>query len=150
MEHLVFAVYVLATAFAFARLEIEIEGPHGWAEKLPTWRLSNRCTKLLWGCRPLTGYHFWVLILFALFAHLPFALGLWTWSLQLELRVIAFFILLLVIEDFLWFVLNPHFGVRRFRRQHIWWHAPAWWWCMPRDYWLFLPIGVAMYAISWA
>jgi len=24
------------------------------------------------------------------------------------------------VEDFLWFVLNPAYGMRRFRREHIW------------------------------
>ena len=41
MEHLLFALYVLAAAFTFARVEIEIEGPWGWAERLPTWRRTG-------------------------------------------------------------------------------------------------------------
>ena len=31
-------LYFFAIAFVLAQLEIQIEGPHGWAEKLPTWR----------------------------------------------------------------------------------------------------------------
>ena len=35
---LVMGAYFFFIAFILAHLEIQIEGPHGWAEKLPTWR----------------------------------------------------------------------------------------------------------------
>ena len=41
------------------------------------------------------------------------------------------------------------FGLRRFRRDAIWWHAESWWGFMPRDYWIFTPIEVALFAASW-
>jgi len=62
--------------------------------------------------------------------------------------LIGFLILFFLIEDFLWFVLNPSFGLKRFRAQHIWWHAPTWWWIMPRDYWVFGVIGIALYVVG--
>jgi hypothetical protein len=150
VEHLIFAAYLLVTAFVFARVEIEIEGPDGWAEKLPTWRISNKWTKLFYGNRPLTGYHFWLQLFVLMMAHLPFALRAWHWSWAMELRVVGFIILFFIVEDFLWFVLNPAYGIRRFRREHIWWHQPTWWWIMPRDYWVFTLLGVGTYALgSW-
>jgi hypothetical protein len=112
---------------------------------LPTWRICNRWTKIFYGCRPLTGYHFWLQLFVFLIAHLTFALGLSRWSWAMELRVIGFVIIFFLIEDFLWFVLNPAFGIRRFRREHIWWHAPTWWWIMPRDYWVFSIVGCGTY-----
>ncbi|HWB54126.1 MAG TPA: hypothetical protein VG722_08035 [Tepidisphaeraceae bacterium] len=148
MDHLLFVLYVLVTAFAFARLEIQIEGPAGWAENLPTWRISNRWTDLLYGCRPLTGYHFWVQIFLLLMVHLPFALGFCAWTWPLELRALAFLIFFYLTEDFLWFVINPAYGIRRFRPEHIWWHARTWWWVMPRDYWIFTLVGLAAYFMS--
>ena len=36
-----FLLFVFVAALIFAKLEIEIEGPHGWAEKLPTWRIEH-------------------------------------------------------------------------------------------------------------
>ena len=60
-----------------------------------------------------------------------------------------FMILFWIVEDFLWFVFNPAYGIRRFRREDIWWHAQSWWWFMPRDYWLTLPMGVLLYVLSW-
>jgi hypothetical protein len=148
MQHLIMAAYLFAAAFAFARVEIEIEGPHGWAANLPTWRISNRWTKIFYGSRPLTGYHFWLQIFVLTLAHLPFGLDFCPWSWPMELRVIGFVILFFILEDFLWFVLNPAYGLKRFRRQHIWWHAPTWWWFMPRDYWVFLAAGCGIYAVG--
>ena len=47
------SVYLCCSSVCVAALEIEIEGPDGWAKRLPTWR--RRC--VLCGDRPLTGYH---------------------------------------------------------------------------------------------
>jgi hypothetical protein len=148
VEHLVFGLYLCLTAFVFARLEIEIEGPNGWAANLPTWRISNKWTQILYSGRPLTGYHLWMQIFILLLVHLPVAMRYSLWSWALELQLIGFFIWFLILEDFLWFVFNPSFGVKRFRRENIWWHAPNWWWIMPRDYWVYGTLGVAVYVVG--
>lgn len=147
-QHLLFLAAVLGAAACFALLEIQIEGGRGWAAGLPTWRVETRWTRLVFGPRPLTGYHLYVHLFVAVAVHLPFLLSLAPLTLRAEARVLAFWILFWVVEDFLWFVLNPAFGLRRFRREHIWWHAPAWWWIMPREYWIFTPVAVALYAYS--
>jgi hypothetical protein len=147
--HLIFAATLFSISAAFAQLEIEIEGSAGWASDLPTWRLQNRWTRRLLGARAVTGYHLFIHIFVFLLAHLPFALSLVPFSLAAELRILSFLILFWLVEDYLWFVLNPAFGWRRFRREEIWWHAPNWWWIMPRDYWLFGPLGLLLYALSW-
>lgn len=149
MSQLLSVVYLIITAGVFARLEIQIEGPNGWAANLPTWRLDNRWTRLFYGSRPLTGYHLWMQIFVMLMIHVPLAMQPSLWSRGVELRVVSFYVLFFIIEDFLWFVINPAFGVSRFRREHIWWHAPSWWWIMPRDYWVFGLLGVLGYALSW-
>jgi hypothetical protein len=149
LSPLLFVIYLLLMAGIFARLEIQIEGPNGWAANLPTWRIHNRWTKIFYGSRPLTGYHLWMLIFVLTLIHAPAAMQPSVWSWGLELRVVSFYILFFLVEDFLWFVMNPAFGIRRFRREHIWWHAPSWWWVMPRDYWVYGLIGVCAYAISW-
>ena len=111
MHYLLIALFVLAAAFAFARVEIEIEGPHGWAESLPTWRIRNRWTKIFYGNRPLTGYHFWLQVFVFVLMHAAFALNLSPWSWPAELRVIGFIIVFFIVEDFLWFVFNPAYGI---------------------------------------
>lgn len=131
----------------FALLEIQIEGDVGWAARLPTWRIENRWTRRFLGARPITGYHVYFHLLILILLHLPYALGIAP-ALSTELRLLSFYLLFWILEDFLWFVLNPAFGVRAFRRDRIWWHAPNWWWFMPRDYWIFLPLAVACYLLS--
>jgi hypothetical protein len=148
--HFYFFLVLTIAAASFALLEIQIEGPYGWASRLPTWRVENRWTRVLLGARTLTGYHLYAHLFVAILLHVPFALGFVAPSLRPELRILSFLILFWIIEDFLWFVLNPEFGVRKFNREHAWWHAPTWWWIMPREYWVLLPVGLAFYFYSWS
>jgi hypothetical protein len=148
VSHIVFVLFLSAAATAFALLEIQIEGAAGWAAGLPTWRRDNRWTRVLLGGRPLTGYHLYCPIFVLIAVHLPFGLGLATWTLHGEARAVAFLILFWILEDFLWFVLNPRYRVRGFRKERAAWHASAWWWIMPREYWIFLPVSVALYLWS--
>lgn len=149
MTHILFVLYLLAASAAFALLEIQIEGSEGWARSLPTWRWENPFTRRLFGARAMTGYHLWVHVFVLLMLHLPFALTMVPFAWRLEARLIAFWLLLWVVEDFLWFVFNPAWGIRSFRRDRIWWHAPNWWGFMPRDYWLAIPAAVVLYVLSW-
>jgi hypothetical protein len=84
-----------------------------------------------------------------MFATRPFGLGLAPIPWGAETRVVSFFILFRVLEDFLWCLINPAFGLKRFRRQFIWWHARTWWWIMPRDYWISTPAGLLLYRLSY-
>ena len=63
-------LYFFAIAFVLAQLEIQIEGPHGWAAKLPTWRLDGPRV-LRWAGKPITGYHVFLMTFILLFIHLP-------------------------------------------------------------------------------
>jgi hypothetical protein len=147
MSHTLFFSGILAASACFALIEIQVEGSGGWAANLPTWRLKSTWWQRLFPGRPLTGYHLGIIAFIAIVAHLPFAFGLpWDW--KAELRAIAFVLFFWVAEDFLWFVLNPHFGIRRFRPQYIPWHARAWWLVAPRDYWIGVAIATALYYFS--
>jgi len=149
VEHVFFISFTAGLAALFALVEIQTEGPHGWAAHLPTWRIDNRFTRLVLSGKPLTGYHLYLLLFSLMMAHLPFAIDLSEFSWRAEARVISFLMIFWILEDFLWFVLNPHFGIRRFRREAIWWHAPAWWWIAPRDYWLWTPAAILLYLVSY-
>jgi hypothetical protein len=149
MAHLIFFLFAILNATLFAFLEIHIEGKEGWAAKLPTWRVQNFWTRILYSGKPFTGYHMYVLLFVLAIVHLPFALSLTPWTWQAELRILAFMIFFWIFEDFLWFVLNPAFTLRKFKAEHIWWHAPTWWWIMPRDYWIFTPLALLLYWASW-
>jgi hypothetical protein len=130
------AAYLFLLALLFALHEIEIEGRFGWAEQLPTWyRTTGFLRFLLVGRKPLTGYHLSLhLFLFVAF-HLCFVLGT-PWSLAAELQIISLLVLFLMAADVLWFVFNPHYGLKNFKKEKIWWHRDSLWpfGLFPADY----------------
>jgi hypothetical protein len=129
--------WVLLLAFFFAQVEIQIEGGTGWAANLPTWRIEHHwLLDIFWGGRAMTGYHAWVFPFIALFFHFPFFFAQ-QWTLRMELRAIACIMMFWIAEDFLWFVLNPAFGLGHFGPEYIPWHK-HWLWFAPTDYWLSL------------
>nr|WP_314545508.1 hypothetical protein [uncultured Massilia sp.] len=138
---------VLAAAYLFARVEVEIEGEAGWAANLPTWRIEEHILlDIFWGGRALTGYHLWMFSFIGVFFHFPlFFMG--AWSPQLEARVMASVMVFWIVEDFLWFVINPAFGWRRFRREHVSWHK-RWAFGAPIDYWIFGAVSVLLFYYS--
>jgi len=145
LQHIVFVAYLVGAATLFALLEIQIEGSAGWATGLPTWRWETRWTRWLLGNRAITGYHLYIHLFVTLLAHLPYALGIADFSIPTELRILGFLALFWVLEDFLWFVLNPAYRLAGFRRERVPWHAESWWLFMPRDYWFFVPLGIVLY-----
>jgi len=145
------AVALCLYALLMACLEIEIEGRNGWAERLPTWYRTSgaaaRIFSLLSSGKPLTGYHLFLLPLTALTFHLPFFLGA-SWTGARELAVDAAWISWLAAWDVLWFVLNPAYGWRRFRRGAVWWHR-TWVGRVPVDYVLAAVISLALAAAAY-
>jgi hypothetical protein len=138
---------VLAGAFIWANLEVQIEGPHGWAKNLPTWRIEKHfLLDIFMGGRALTGFHTWAFSFVAFAFHLPLVwLGRWTWPLECE--VLGSLMLFWVVEDFLWFIINPHYGWRRYREQKITWH-PRWFLGIPVDHWGMLLMSALFLAWS--
>ena len=144
-----YLIFIIIVSYAFGQLEIQIEGTAGWAKNLPTWRIENHwALKVFWGGRPLTGYHFWAMIFIFFLFHMPFFFyGTWSW--QQELKAIAGLIFFWVIEDFIWFLTNPGFGLKKFKKEFIPWH-PRWFLGLPIDYWVFIPVAIAMLYFSQA
>jgi len=114
-------LFVLISAFIIAKLEIQIEGKDGGAKNLPTWRIKNNWTRLILGNHPFTGYHFWAFLALFTFLHLPFFIGI-SWNLKLEITILTMLLLITLAEDFLWFILNPNYGIKRFNSRHVSWH----------------------------
>jgi hypothetical protein len=136
-----FLVFMAFLAFLLALWEIQIEGKDGFAAKLPAWRLEKGRLVRLTGGRPITGYHVFMVLFLIAMVHLPLFFVLWSW--RLESLLVGFFIGMLLLEDFLWFVLNPHYGVKNFRKGKIWWHN-RWWGPVPDFYWILLVIVVVL------
>jgi hypothetical protein len=62
-----------------------------------------------------------------------------------ELMTLGGYNLFWVVEDYLWFLLNPHFGHKKLNRQEVWWHK-RWFLGFPVDYWL---MGVVAVLLLW-
>jgi len=140
-ELFISSLFWFLLAIVFAGLEIEAEGKYGWAEKMPTWYRTEGWVAKLYGLamsgKPLTGYHSYMFILPLFIFHSAFFQGL-PWSLTQELLVLSLYFAFAPLWDFLWFVLNPHYGLSNFSQEKIWWHA--------KSYWIFgkLPLDYAM------
>ena len=135
--------WVALLSFFFAQVEIQIEGSAGWAAALPTWRIeSHWLLDIFWGGRPMTGYHAWVFPFIAMVFHLPvFLYGRWSW--RAEARIVAMIMFFWVLEDALWFVLNPAFGWTKFSAGNIPWHK-HWWLGLPVDYWISTTLAIVL------
>ena len=110
--------YILLIFVAIAFWEAYIEGRYGWASRQVGWKIN---TKVGFMTRPLDGYHFWSwIVMLPMFLMLPFVM--FGWNTHLFWLVIIGFLLGSVLEDFLWFVVNPDFPLRDFNPEGVWWH----------------------------
>jgi hypothetical protein len=73
--------------------------------------------------------------------HLPLFFLSWSW--RLESLLLGFYVGMVFLEDFFWFVLNPHYGIKNFRKGRIWWHKD-WWGPVPALYWPLLIIVIVL------
>jgi hypothetical protein len=150
IELAVRVLFLFGYALLFALAEIEIEGEHGWAERLPTWfRVSTpgaRLFGLLLSGKPLTGYHLVMFVLPLASFHIGFVGGVpWSWT--AEVTTLAAYLVWLATWDLLWFLLNPRYGWARFRKGEIWWHGRIWIGRFPIDYWGALVASLAIAAL---
>ncbi|MDZ4221327.1 MAG: hypothetical protein U1C18_00460 [Patescibacteria group bacterium] len=148
------AIYLFITALVLAFLEVQIEGKHGWASKLPTWKPGEkwyaRAYRKIMGGKELTGYHIGVFGIVLLFLHYPFFSGGLNWNATGELWVISTFFIFSAVWDYLWIIINPHYGVIKARPQKdVWWHN-TWWGPFPADYYFALLLSVGVLYPIWS
>lgn len=145
MTDVFFFILLVIVSYLLARVEIEIEGKYGYAKKLPvSWRTENKWLRYFFTG---TSYHLYMGLFLLALVHLPFVCGA-SWSWGREMLVLSFLAFLTVAEDFLWFVFNPHFGIRKFKRASIPWFKQYWLGFLPFWYWYYIPIGVLLYVGS--
>lgn len=133
---ILFWVVILASFHALQEIQIE-GGKGGWARHLPTFRINIFLTKLLIG-KELTGYHIFMLSMFVTIFHGIFLFQPWTP--KIELLVWGWLFWYFILEDFLWFVFNKHYGLNKFKKGHIPWHK-RWMFRLPISYWTFGVLG---------
>lgn len=127
--------FMVLLSFFLALWEIQIEGKDGWAANSPGWRIEKGWLVKMFGGRPITGYHVFMTLFLIAVIHLPLFFISWSW--QLESLLIGFYLGMLLVEDFLWFMLNPYYGLKNFRKGKIWWHK-QWLGPVPLLYWILL------------
>ncbi|MBI4159793.1 hypothetical protein HY504_01370 [Candidatus Wolfebacteria bacterium] len=131
------AFYAFILALILALLEIQIEGRDGWAKNLPAWRPKPQSKIARWyraamSGKELTGYHSILFAFVLLIFFFPYAYGFPFVAAHI-IKTVSLFFLFIVLWDFLWFVLNPHYPLKKFTKEHVWWHKE---WCagLPVDY----------------
>jgi len=140
-----FVLYLFMLCLVLALLEIEIEGSDGWAAALPTWRFEPPWLLRLTSGKAITGYHLWLNLLLGIWLHLTFFFTPWTPSGELVIGGTYFF--MAVQWDFLWFVLNPHFGIGKFSKKYIPWFR-YWLVGFPRDYYVGLACSLGLWLLA--
>lgn len=139
MDIILTNIYIFVMAVVLAVLEIQIEGAHGWAKNLPTWRPKNPnfFTKLYKGVmsgKEMTGYHLSMFALVFLIFGLPYVFGM-PLTLEDGFKTFSFYLLFCAVWDFYWFVLNPWYPLSKFKKEHLDFHHPTWFLGIPTDYW---------------
>jgi hypothetical protein len=136
MDILPESLFLFVLAVLFGVFEIEAEGKYGWGEKFPTWYRTSGWARVYttFTNKPLTGYHT------ALF-FVPVLIFFWpmvatsTMSWHGALDALSQYFLWVIIWDFSWFVLNPYYGVKKFRRSEVWWFSnEPWFGALPSSY----------------
>lgn len=145
-----FLLFIILAAILIAILEIQIEGPAGWAKNLPTWRPNpNKWYAKFFGAirdqKELTGYHIALWFTVLLFFHFPLFVGT-TWNASFETDLLAGFFFFWILEDFLWFVFNPAFGIKKFKPEFIPWHK-KWIGPFPKSYYTGFIMVIILYII---
>jgi hypothetical protein len=110
---------LFALCFLLARVEIEIEGPHGWAVTLPTWRWGPEWFLDLTNGKEVTGYHVWISLFLIAAYHLPLVFA--GFSRELWAKCLSSYILTTSAWDLQWFAWNPAWGLAKFRSTPIPW-----------------------------
>ena len=113
-----FTILTVILALIFACIEIEIEGPCGWADKLPTPATgSNR--------KSLTIYHYLIFcLMFFVFCSI-FFINPRKFNIANLAFIFAYVLLFFTLEDFYWFSLNPYYemdGTNIKTGKKAWWH----------------------------
>ena len=100
------SIFVFVFSLIYSLMEIEIEGKHGWCKELPTAKNV---------CKDFTLYHLLMNALIIItFTKIFYSEGIF----DVIFYTTGFFL----IEDFLWFVLNPNFTIKKYTKENIPWH----------------------------
>ncbi len=124
-----YTIYLFILSLLLALIEIEIEGKNGWAAKTETFRkdlTKIRFIKKVTWSRELTGYHLFLNVFLVMLFHMPYFFG-FPLTLANEFLILGYYLLFGVTWDFSWFVLNPFYGIAKFKKDQIPWFSQNKW-----------------------
>ena len=138
-------LYLISHACVWSWMEVEMEGKHGWAVNLPT-----SCAFGGW-----TWYHIAMNII-VLLTVLPvtrvYNAALYApWANYVATAILFVFRagVWFAVEDVFWFAINPNYGMKKYTKEDIWWHADkAWWAGTILHNWLLLAGCVALAVVE--
>lgn len=113
MKDLIIFLWIILAFVATAIWEAFIEGEHGGAKKQVGWsfKLAGYDVK---------GYHFWLwLVAYPMLLALPLIVS---YSQHLLGIILMGYFIGSVLEDFLWFVINPKWSTKDFRPEKVDWY----------------------------
>lgn len=138
---------VFALCWLLARVEIEIEGPDGWAKTLPTWRWGPDWFTTLTNGKDVTGYHLWITLFLIGTFHLPLVFA--GFSRALWAKCASSYMLTTCMWDLQWFAWNPAWGLRKLRSTPVPWFRRKLL-GFPVDYYGAFAASAALSALIWA
>ena len=135
MSTLTIFIWIILGFVAMSFWEAYAEGKYPWASRSVGWKI--KITKRF----TCTGYHTFLLIMITFFLTLPLIIN--GWNTKLFGIILSAASLGLVVEDFLWYVVNPVYSFKKFNPKdanHYPWIGPV-----PVLY----VIGIAISLFSW-
>lgn len=118
LKDILITLYIQLIFISIAFWESYIEGYNAWATGKKGWKIRIDFLKK----EPLTAYHLYLyLITIPLFLMLPFVI--FGFDRHIFFLLLANYFLGLVIEDFVWFIVNPVWGgLANFNSKKVYWH----------------------------
>lgn len=148
-------LFIYLYGLLWALVMASAEGPIGWGTQAHQWKIQSnhwlaKIFKIINGGRPLHLLPMFAVTTFIIsflflplwnYAHgLPFTLINWG-------ELITYSVIFIWAEDFYWFLVNPYYGLSKFKKEFIPWH-PNWFFRIPTDYLIALLIVIIVGLLS--
>ena len=131
------ALFIFSYSTLYSLLEIELEAKEGWCKNLPTPVVLGNFTL----------YHVLMNIIVIISILKVYVKDIT--SLEDITQAIFYIAAWFLIEDFMWFVLNPHFTIDKYKKEHIWWHARRpWYFGIPEHNFIGILVMFVCYCLS--
>ena len=106
------ALFIFSYSTLYSLLEIELEAKEGWCKNLPTPVVLGKFTL----------YHVLMNIIVIITL-----LKVYVKNKDDLAKGIFYIALWFLVEDFMWFVMNPYYKIEKYKKEYIWWHARSEW-----------------------